>query len=239
MTNVNTFGPNEALNSAKFVRDNAQLLGITAEDFKVPVEVVIPLGPPASATQTLVRNTKRYIVPFNGQFFSYPMLLLPHPTSESLFSIVQPVPDILREGLVFVGGEAYYVKLEDLRRGIVRKSRRLSIPPKRTITYQDFLDGLACTATQDLPDHHYYSPASIAARRAATPGGENISAEDEAQAGETGTSTSSRSSRAAEVDELEAELREIDVAFQEQIGALCNHEDSQEEWIDANHSQPE
>lgn len=236
MTTGNTFGTREALNMAGFLRENTHFLGVTPEDLKVRVEDIIPLSKSVTTSSTLVRNSKKYIVPFNNQFYMYPLMLEAHPTSKDMFKMVHPIPDILREGMVVVDSEIYYVKLEDLRRGIVRKSRRLPIPTKRTITYKDFLDGLACTQTQDLPDSHYYSSAAVATRRASITARETSSGVNQAQS-TSGTANSGSFATDPE-SELEAELREIAMAYEDQVGALLGNDDSQEEWIQAEDLQP-
>lgn len=235
MTTGNTFGTREAMNCGQFLRNNPQQLGVTTEDLKVRVEDLIPLGKMVTTSPTLVRNAKKYIVPFNNQFYMYPLMLEEHPTSKDLFKMVHPIPDIFREGMVVVDSEVYYVKLEDLRRGIVRKSRKLPIPPKRTTTYKDFLDGLACTQTQDLPQDHYYSAASVAARRATISTRETTAS---VAAASSAQGLGDQNPRSTSVyAELEAELREIELAFEEQVGALLSIDDSQEERIEAEDSQ--
>lgn len=225
MTTALTLSPAQALNIAQYLKENLHVLGIKEDEITVDIQTVVPLNRSYSTSPTLVRESKRYIVPFNGQFHSYKLILDNHPTSSELFTMVQPIPDIFREGLVVMGGEIYYVKLEDLRRGIVRKSRKLSIPAKRIITYQDFLDGLACTETTDLPSSHYYSSASVAARRAAGPA-KATEASGDAKAKQAGPDTSNRPSAVTEADELETELWEADMAFEEQIGSLLRDIDS-------------
>lgn len=236
MTTGNTFGTREALRAASFLRENTHMLGVTPEDLKVKVEDLIPLGKSVTTSPTLVRNAKKYIVPFNNQFYMYPMLLEQHPTSKDLFKMALPIPDIFREGMVVVDGEVYYVKLEDLRRGIVRKSRQLPIPTKRTITYQDFLDGLACTQTQDLPSDHYYSAAAVSARRA------RIASREAAiglpQAGEVAGTEDHKPRPITADSELEAELWQIELAYEDQVGSLLSDDDQEEEWFPAEDSQP-
>jgi hypothetical protein len=236
MTNtLKNYGPQQALNPANFIRQNAEGLGLTTEDLKVSFETIIPLPKGAAGTPTLVRASKKYIVPFNGKFYSYPMVLVDHPTSRDLLKIQAPIPNILREGMVVVGGEVLFVKLEDLKRGIVRKSRKLPIPPKRTITYKDFIDGLACTQSADLPVDHYYSTASVVKRRAAldaaagcspTPGPEEAGAPvDLLPRGDEGS-----------ID-LDEESRLINLAFQEQVGSLYCDPNEEEDWQDEDDSQ--
>lgn len=232
MTTTSTFqnyGPEQALNAAAYVRQNAPALGLAPEDLDLPIKALIPLGKGVASSPTLIRAVRKYIVPFNGKFYSYPLTLLEHPTSKDLFKMQAPVPNILREGLVVVGIEVFFVKLEDLKRGIVRKSRKLPIPLKRTVTYKDFIDGLACTATPDLPDDHYYSTRSIAKRRAALDAAASGSLGGGATTSDTGEAESLEhllSSGPEGSIDLDEESRLIDLAYQEQIGSLLSDSDS-------------
>jgi hypothetical protein len=235
-TTLKNYGPKEALNSAAYIRQNIAGLGLTLEDLALPVTAVIALPNGAGATGTFARISKRYIVPFNGKFYSYPLMLVDHPTSPDLYKMQAPLPNILREGMVVVNSEVFFVKLEDLKRGIVRKSRKLPIPPKRTITYKDFLDGLACTPATDLPDDHFYSSASVAKRRA------DLDTRDRANpsttnSGEAGSSDNQLAPRVEGPVDLDEELRLIDMAYSEQIGSLLGDPYSEEEWTSPRNTQ--
>lgn len=231
---LKNYGPKQALDSANFVRQNAEALGLTSEELKLPDVAIIPLFKGVASSSTLVRTSKKYIVPFNGQFFSYPLNLATHPTSKDLYKMQAPIPNILREGMVVADGEVFFVKLEDLKRGIVRKSRKLPIPPKRTITYKDFIDGLACIQTADLPDDHYYSTKSLAARRAAL----DAASRNPTSTGvdETGTPADQLASGAERAVDLDEELRLADLAYEEQIGSLYCDSNEETEWEDPENS---
>lgn len=236
-TALKSYGPQQALDSGNFIRQNAEGLGLKPAELNLHISAVLPGMKAATGTTTLVRTTKKYIVPFNGRFYSYPLVLVVHPTSSSLYKMQAPIPNILREGMVVVDGEVYAVKLEDLKRGIVRKSRQLPIPPKRTITYKDFIDGLACTQTADLPDDHYYSTRSVAERRAildAAAGGDTTTAID---VGEDGTPENQLALGAEIAVDLDEESRLADLAYQEQVGALYGDSTEEENWEDEVDSQ--
>src|ERR1700756_2806077 len=229
-TTSQNLGPSQALQMTSFVQRHLVESGIKPEELTLSVADVVSLGKGISSTTYLVRSSKRYIVPFARKFYSYPLMLIQHPTSQDLFKMQAPIPNILREGLVIVDSEAYFVKIEDLRRGIVRKSRKLPIPLKRTITYKDFIDGLACTPAAQLPSDHPYSTASLARRRAALEASASNSPGDDSTA--TSTRQSDDTPRAEGTVDLDEELRLADLAFQEQIGSVFSYEDPEEEWED-------
>lgn len=235
MTNsLKNYGPEQALNAANFVRKNAADFGLTEQDLKVPITTVIPMPKAVSGTPTLVRVSKKYIVPFNGKFYTYPLILVEHPTSPDLLKMQVPIPNILREGMVIVDGEVLFVKLEDLKRGIVRKSRKLPIPSKRTITYKDFIDGLACTPATELPDDHFYSSRSINQRRAALDAAAGDSTASDSD--EAGSSVDQLPRGAEEAVDLDEESRLINLAFEEQVGALYSDSLEEEDWEDEDDS---
>jgi hypothetical protein len=236
MTHIfKNYGPEQALQAASYIRENTAALNLTPEDLELPIGSIVLLGKTGTANPTLVRAVKKYIVPFKGQFHSYPLVLVDHPTSKELFKMQAPVPNILREGMVVVDGEVYFVKLEDLKRGIVRKSRKLPIPLKRTITYKDLIDGLACTPTSELPEEHFYSTASVARRRAAADIRDS-SAEATLDSGEIGAPGRSVTSGSEESVDLDEELRLADLAFSEQVGSLYSHSNPEEEWQSPDYS---
>lgn len=226
MTNtLKNYGPAQALKAAKHIRENLSGLGMSDGNWNINIVHVAPLFKGTSVSNTLIRANRKYIIPFGGKFYTYPMTVVEHPTSANLFKIVPPVPNILREGMVVVDTEIYFVKIEDLKRGIVRKSRKLPIPPKRTITYTDFLDGLACTQSSDLPDDHFYSSTSIARRRAELD--RRASNPTSALSDEARTSDNQISPGLEDSTDLDEESRLIDMAFEEQVGSL--YSDSFEE----------
>jgi hypothetical protein len=227
MTTVTNFSPAAALALSTNLVEGFAKAGLIGRIATVEAQQITQIkSASAGVSEILPRGAKKYIVPFDGKFYSYPLRVGDHPTSKDLFKMYGPVPNIYREGMIALGGEIYFVKIEDLKRGIVRKSRKLPIPAKRTITYKDLIDGLACTNFADLPDEHPQSAASIAARRAGLSTSSATLGDSPEGSGDQGPQGSPNST------ELDEELRLANMAFEEQVGTLYDYEDSEEKWED-------
>lgn len=92
-----------------------------------------------SSSDNLIRKTGYHIVPFNGKFYYYKHGNLVK-RSEFIYEFSDKRSASLREGFVVIDKVVYYVTLEDLKRGIVRTSRKLELK-RGTLTYHDFLTG--------------------------------------------------------------------------------------------------
>lgn len=90
---------------------------------------------------TLTRKHGYFIVPCLGKFYYYKISPLID-DNPYLFRFGMHLPPVLKEGIVYVNKQAYFVPLEDLRRKVVRKSYLLPIL-KTSPTYDDFYSGAA------------------------------------------------------------------------------------------------
>ena len=94
-----------------------------------------------SKNDTLVRKTGYYIT-FSGDKFHYFKTGGIEKFNEDIWKIKIPLPPVLREGFVVIDKEVYLVTLEDLKRRLIRKSRKLKLK-KGTIRYGDIITGSA------------------------------------------------------------------------------------------------
>ena len=89
-------------------------------------------------SETFTRKTGYYIVLAN-EVFNYFKIEIPTEYGGHLFKFTK-APPVLREGFVVISKDIYFVTIQDLKRGLVRRSRKLNLR-HGTITYQDFLTG--------------------------------------------------------------------------------------------------
>jgi hypothetical protein len=104
-----------------------------------PLEIPISGKLVYTKQATLTRKSGYYIIPQAGDFY-YLKIGNVVPNGEHLFKIEGKGPPLLREGMIVIEKEVYYVTLEDIKRGVIRKSRKLKLK-RGTITYDDFLNG--------------------------------------------------------------------------------------------------
>jgi hypothetical protein len=104
-----------------------------------PVEISLFGKLVYTTTSNLSRKSGYYIIPQDNMFYYFKIGDIV-PKGEYLFQIDGKGPPVLREGMVVIEKEIYYITLEDIKRGIIRKSRKLKLKPG-TITYEDFLNG--------------------------------------------------------------------------------------------------
>lgn len=88
-----------------------------------------------STSETLSRKKGYYIVPWQGLFHYFKIPDIEE--SPGFFFTFKAKPATRKEGFVVVNKELYYVTLDDLKRGIVRKSRKVNV--KLSPTYNDFI----------------------------------------------------------------------------------------------------
>jgi hypothetical protein len=101
----------------------------------------IPLGlkNPNIVSPTLLKKTQYQIVPYNGNFYYFRMGML-LPKNKDIFEVAEKSFPILKECIVIIEKEVYYVPYQDMIRGLVRKSRKLELK-RGIITYEDFETG--------------------------------------------------------------------------------------------------
>lgn len=188
----------------------------------------------SSVQQTLQRKKGFFIVPAEGVFHYFKIGDI-HPKGEHLFEIVGKRPPILREGLVVIDKDVFFVTVDDIQRSVIRKSRKLRLK-RGTITYDDFLTGNSCVTTSTNPSTKENSgedSGSTSAKQTGTKPdpklGEVISNNDIADIlkGNVKRGTD----KVAKLDESEV----IDMAFHQQIRALLSPDHAQtgsgwEEW---------
>ena len=120
----------------------------------IPVaELHIPLGPknhqePVPYDTLPPRRPGTYVVLANGKFYAYKVGPV-RPSGNHLLKFNHPLPPILKEGLVVYNKDYYFVTVEDLKRGIIRTSRKIKLK-RGTITYDDFIIGT--TASNKKPN---------------------------------------------------------------------------------------
>lgn len=102
--------------------------------FPYSIGNLLPKSRFPKSVDTLTKKKGYYIVPWNNSFYYYKISDDFIQRSEHIFEFTIK-PPTNREGFVIINKELYYVTLEDLKRGIVRKVRKLDI--KSGATYAD------------------------------------------------------------------------------------------------------
>lgn len=174
------------------------------------------------------RRQNSYCTMYAGRFWTYVVKM--EESGQHLLKLITS-PPILREGFVCFDKQVYFVTLDDLRRGIVRKSRHLSLAPRR-LTYDDFINGTAASsayrATQDRLARNNRTAAGTGASEDPSTGSANRSGGSSVLISNAGNPSDSGGFIEALGDD-EPEL--VDRAFQEQIHALLSTEGPQEwDW---------
>ncbi len=165
---------------------------------------------PAFRSATLTRKSGYFVILRNGEFNYYRCLV--EPSGEHLFRMKEASP-ILSEGVYILEKKIYFVTEQDLRRGLVRKARELTLK-RSAISYADILTNNVFPATKSGAASAGPGTSAISGVPAATPG-TNQDPDD------TGSMSAS---------EL-AELQAINLAFDEQVRELLGASSQEEvEW---------
>jgi len=174
---------------------------------------------PAFRSPTLIRKSGYYVV-LRNEHFNY-FRCLAEPSGEHLLKMTK-APPIFSEGVYILNKEVFFVTEKDLRKGIIRRSRKLTLK-RLAITYADILNdtllpGGGTPATSDAAD-----PRALSDALAAPPG----TIEDPDDLGSLSAS------------EL-AERQAIDLAFNEQIRELLGASSQEEvQWETSEDTQSE
>lgn len=174
----------------------------------------------STETETFIRSNQMYVTLFNRKFYTFPIIIDSAEQSPYLLRLKE-LPPIFREGFVCYNKAVYFVTVDDLRRGVVRKSRALALSPRR-LTYRDFENGTIATRTYE------------AATRQAE-GSEASQGRNSAQ-GSDPEPAPSENLRSVSGDAEYSESKLADRAFEEQMLALLRAEGSEEwEWEVSDH----
>lgn len=165
---------------------------------------------PAFRSATLTRKSGYFVILRNGEFNYYRCLV--EPSGEYLFKMKEVSP-ILSEGVYILDKKIYFVTEQDLRRGLVRKARELTLK-RSAISYADILTNNVFPATKSGANTAGSGTSAISGVPAATPG--TIADPD-----------NSGSMSASELAEFQA----VDLAFDEQVRELLGASSAEEvEW---------
>jgi hypothetical protein len=110
----------------------------------LPVDKILnkPTLASSNVQTTFIKKKGYYIVPYDRKFYYFKIGDI-HPRGDHLFEMIGKKPATLREGLVIIESDAYYVTHQDLIRGLIRKSRKLKLK-KTSLSYDDFESGNIC-----------------------------------------------------------------------------------------------
>lgn len=144
MTTIQTenfFTFEDVSNVPQMLRRNG--LNKVADMVDNPIPYVIPTDhfPKAITNPVLYRKQGYFIVPKHN-LFCYLKIGKIVPKGDYLFYIEGKSFPVKTEGFVFIEKDLYFVPLEDLTRGIIRRSRKVKINPG-SVTYEDFTNGNA------------------------------------------------------------------------------------------------
>ena len=170
-----------------------------------------------SSNDTLLKKSGYFIVPFMGKFFYKKIFIsneFPH------FWRFDP-NNICIEGLVVIDKRCYFVTLEDLDRGLIRKSREVPLKKTGPIRYEDFVQNTYQTKRKEQPS------------ATNTEVGASSVADEENSKGialaSAGTSAANNKSEISGIADL-AELAEINASMSHQIVPLFNTVFEEEEY---------
>ena len=197
-------------------------------------------------TPEFVRKTGHFITPWAGNFYYYKVAV--GQEVNGLIRMTSNLPPVLREGFFCLNRAVYFVPLQDLRRGVIRASRKVRIS-NRALTYQDFLDATR-NAANGSTDQSASSSSNFAGSADSGVGLAGSTASD-VYFGTQAPAIADASLVApvrrvvppsnvsfGDSTRLAGEIRGAGVANQEQISALLNLEDPEEEWEIEDDSQP-
>jgi hypothetical protein len=125
----------------------SKVLGPNKSD-KKSINLVEALGiaiPPNRKTITFVRHKDNLIIPWDEKFHYFKFKESPTPVFDKdgsviLYRFVHYGFPIFREGFVVIGEDIIFVPIQDIKRGVIRPSRRLEIG-KKQLKYPDFVNG--------------------------------------------------------------------------------------------------
>ncbi len=165
---------------------------------------------PSFRSPTLLRKSGYLVILRNEEFNYYRCLV--EPSGEYLFRMKEPAP-IFSEGVYILDKEIYFVTEQDLRRGLVRKARKLTLK-RLAITYADITTNNVFPAPKSGTNTARSGTSAISGIPAATPG----TIQDPDNVGSVSASDL-------------AELQAIDLAFNEQVRELLGASSQEEvEW---------
>lgn len=168
-----------------------------------------------TAVTSFIRRNNYYVIPTHGKFY-YIKLQDIKPSGDHLFSIEGNMLPIVKEGLVIIESNVYFVTIEDLVRRVIRKSRKLNLK-KTAFTYDDFISGNA-----------FQQPKSSAINKS-TETDLEVESLSGSSSEATGTGIDTIKSKLSG-DNFLAELKEIDLAISQQVESLYDFVYSEEEW---------
>ena len=223
----------ELFNLEETLRTKAPILTLPP---LVPLKIELSDGRIGTANSALARKKGYYIIPYLQKFYYFKIGDIV-PNGKHLFKIVGKQPPLFREGMVVIDKDVFYVTLEDLRRSLIRKSRKLKLK-RGSLTYEDFITGNAflentqaepTTDSNENPRVETVKGAGVKVSASARASGPENTSEVSNNPladlfGKTRNKGLTATGKKAKLDESEI----IDMAFEEQIGALLNNV-SQEE----------
>jgi hypothetical protein len=132
----------------------------TPRSLVIPLDSIIPQYPdglevvltlpkadkPVGSSDVLSKKKGYYIVPWAGEFHYHKVADLKE-RSEHIWEFTKK-PLTKKEGLMVINKEIYHITVDDLKRGIVRKSRKVTI--KTGSTYDDLLNPAPTTAAKRI-----------------------------------------------------------------------------------------
>lgn len=194
------------------------------------VDTRFPASTPSKKSPDFIRKSGFFITPWAGNFYYYKVTVAEG--GNGLLRMVANVPPVLREGFYCEARVVYFVPLQDLRRGVIRKSRRV-ILSNRALTYLDFVNATNSSADTCSP----VAPTSSAdaAPASLTLGVAPAIADPSILAG-VRTAPAPGHVSFGDSAQLTEELGRASLAYQEQVSSLLNSEGEEEEWEAEDHS---